>query len=978
MKTKLAHKVVIVITIPVIFQIGLSCSLLNSVRTLDDLQDRASAATKILVLRDQLYVSESNQLLHFGLYRATCNPEYKKKFHEGEQQSKAAFRELFLQWKDDPVKIHILKTAWTEHKLADRFGRFMVEGEKQPTASSLLGGPVAMQLITTTLALNDRGNLHLLFDQIEQSQAQLKLESQEKSAQLNQLLVYGLCASLLVSFGTGLIFSQSIAHRLKKVVDNIKAMENHEIAMVAVDGDDEIFALNNAIIDTDQKIRIAEEFQAQTARIVAQELQKPLDHLSTSLKTLRESGFEDINENGKERLDRSLLEVTRLRTLVRDLVSLDKISRAGWDLEIQKVDLAEIARVAVDTVQDFAHSVNVKIECRLLEVQVMGDPARLQQIALNLLTNAIKFSRTKTTIEIETKIEGAFGQLSVTDHGTGIPEEFQQSIFGKFEQVSRADSTEKGGSGLGLAISRKLVESQSGKMGFDSRLGEGSTFWLRLPFEKSSEAQPENRTLSGALSEPHSSNQKSITFKPAQWKAGLLLVVLPIFVQVATICVLWQVIGSVRNNVTEFDRASQITSYHAKIVNSLVRSTFYSVLYNVEPYPFYKIGLDKEHRVIQQLMSKLQEISQANEKLARNAGELSKLTGEHYELHKEIVEAEQDVKVDRWFGEQTHIETERKFKDLMDPIKDAMEHEAKLVDSNVWAKLDTRKSVESVLLVSLLCTFGASIALGIYMSNRTISRVDRIVENAMRLVERQPLNPPVLGTDELAYVDHSFFDAANRLVQLERFKQEIVAITSHEFRTPLTSLLAKTDLLEAGVFGSLNEIGEQNVAAAKRLINDLIVLITNLLDVEKMLSGKTIVAKSETSIDQILNDTMSNIDLLLDGNSVTVRSTVKDLTGSVDAVRLVQALTAVLTLIVEQAPSGTEIVLDSSQTHTDIHVLITVSEVDRVHQVLDTTSARGRLALDLLRLIVEQHSGALEIGTADSNVLVLVKLFYAV
>src|SRR5262249_38744427 len=136
--------------------------------------------------------------------------------------------------------------------------------------------------------------------------------------------------------------------------------------------------------------------------------------------------------------------------------------------------------------QDFARSVKIEIVCSLVQCPVQGDPARLQQIALNLLTNAIKFSKPKTTIDVATSIEGGFGKLSVTDHGTGIPEEFQQSIFGKFEQALRTDSTEKGGSGLGLAISKKLVESQHGKMGFRSKLGEGSTFWLMLPVDKTS------------------------------------------------------------------------------------------------------------------------------------------------------------------------------------------------------------------------------------------------------------------------------------------------------------------------------------------------------------------------------------------------------------------------------------------------------------------------------------------------------------
>ncbi len=96
------------------------------------------------------------------------------------------------------------------------------------------------------------------------------------------------------------------------------------------------------------------------------------------------------------------------------------------------------------------------------------------------------------------------------------------------------------------------------------------------------------------------------------------------------------------------------------------------------------------------------------------------------------------------------------------------------------------------------------------------------------------------------------FEAGNRLIQLERFKQEIIAITSHEFRTPLTSLLAKVDLIQVGVFGSLNEMGKEIAVGARSTIVFLIVLITNLLDVEKIQSGKTIVVKNLVSLDSIL------------------------------------------------------------------------------------------------------------------------------
>lgn len=974
MKTKLAHKVVIAITIPVIFQICFFWYLLNSVKDLDALENAEREAAQTLMLRDQMYVAESKQLLYYGFYRATRNQEYKDKFRDMELSNQEAFRQLKRKWNGDNVKLHILKIAWLGHKMTDKFGQLMFTEERQHTFSGLIGGPLTIPAISSVLAANDRGNLNLLFDEMERSQSDLQKESNAKEAELKLGLILALIASILISLASGLLFSKSIADRLKKVVGNIKAMESHDKPLVNVAGKDEIEELNSAIVDTDRKIREAEEFQAQTARIVAQELERPIDKLSTSIVELQQDGFESMTDNGKERVERSLLEITRLRTLVRDLVSLDKICQAGWDLDITSVDLAEIARGAVDTVQDFAASVGVGISCNFVECRVQGDPARLQQIALNLLTNAIKFSRRKTTINVVTSIESGFGKLSVTDHGTGIPEEFQQSIFGKFEQAARTDSTEKGGSGLGLAISKKLVESQQGKMGFRSKLGEGSTFWLMLPAGDAAVAI-DTKVVSAPLSPaPEKENEIAPGFRSTLWKKGVMLVVLPIVLQVATIGVLWGVIGAIRDNVNEFYRVTQIASYHSRLVNGIVRGAFFSMLYNIEPYPQYKQGVEIEQKVIAQMLEKINNISQSDKTLAANAGTLTKTVGEHIQMQEEILAANQDASIDPWFGPKTIVETENKANRLLVPLQEALARENKLIEENTLAKLEMRNSVEKVILTSILSAFFMSAMLGALMARGLTSRVQRIVDNTRRLVEKEPLVAPLGGADEIAYVDQSFFDAGNRLIQLERFKQEIVAITSHEFRTPLSSLLAKADLMEAGVFGPLNKKGMEIVVTVKRSISDLIVLITNLLDVEKVQSGKNIVAKGPALVDDILKNTAQNVAELAKDKQVEIQANASELSAEVDATRMVQSLTAVLADITEHAPPHSSIKLDAAQAGNVLAVTIAAPGADCSKESLNSASARGRLAVDLLRLITEQHGGSINIDASESQLLVHVKL----
>ncbi len=971
----LAQKLVIAIAIPVLFQIGFFWFLLDSVRKLDQLEKSEREATQVLMLRDQMFVTEGEQLLYYGIYRATLNPEFARKFRECEFKCDAAYEQLFDMWKDNKVRTLILQSGRSKHKVVAGFGGAMVGTEKQTTMSNLMIGATALPIGQFVMYADEKSNLNRTFNEIERSQDELKKEAQTTETELERLLLIGLAASVLISLVFGLLFSHEITGRLRKVVGNITAMEKHQAAMVPIGGADEIAALNRAILDTDKKIRVAEEFQVQSARIVAQELERPIEQLSTSLVDLLDCGFESINDNGKERIDRSAMELQRLRMLAKDLVSLDKISRAGWDLKIESVDLAEIAKAAVDTVQDFAHSLKIEFVCALSPTLVVGDPARMQQIALNLLTNAIKFSKPNRTIEVETKVEGGFGKFSVTDHGTGIPEEFQQSIFGKFEQANRTDSTEKGGSGLGLAISKKLVESQNGKMGFISKLGSGSTFWLTLPVASSANAASEHATApAGGFLSAGSPVKPSRGFRPTMWRKMLTLVALPLIVQVATIASLWLVVGSIRANVNEFYRASQITSYHSKLLNAMIRSTLYLMVYNVNHFETTLASARKEQWQIVDWLDKLSAVTKSNNVLAENTRDLKRIVKETIDMQNEIIEAPQDANIEKWFGPGVSVKTVRMFNEQGKPLQSAIAYESKLVEGNIFAKMKYRRNVEIVLLVSMLGMFFFSALVGIFMTRRVTSRVQRIVANADRLVAKDPLLEPIAGTDEIAYVDHSFYEAADKLAQLERFKQEIIAITSHEFRTPLTSLLAKTDLMEAGVFGALTKRGKEIVRASKRSIIDLIALITNLLDVEKIQSGKNIVEKAEVSIYEILSRTSDNMAELTEQRDVELRIDADELQIFADRARLVQALTAVLTDIASHAPAQSSINVSAKEQHNQVIVSITAPGGDCSRDSLELTSARGRLAVDLLKLIVEQHGGSVEIKHMAEQLAVEINL----
>jgi signal transduction histidine kinase len=214
---------------------------------------------------------------------------------------------------------------------------------------------------------------------------------------------------------------------------------------------------------------------------VSHELRTPLTSISGFLEMMQDE--EDrLDDTGRQYLNVIRRSTERLYSLVEDLLLVAQIEAKRVELDLEDVDVAELAARAVETMRPAAGEKGVTLELVSDHPPpARGDQVRLTQVLDNLVSNAVKFTDEGGVVTVTVNGDGSSLELVVRDSGIGVPSEEQGQVFTRFFRASTATRRAIPGTGLGLAISRALVEQHGGTISFSSREGEGTTVTVRLP-----------------------------------------------------------------------------------------------------------------------------------------------------------------------------------------------------------------------------------------------------------------------------------------------------------------------------------------------------------------------------------------------------------------------------------------------------------------------------------------------------------------
>ncbi len=234
---------------------------------------------------------------------------------------------------------------------------------------------------------------------------------------------------------------------------------------------------------------ITEQKQAELAKrefvsVVNHELRTPLTSIRGSLSLVVHGVMGEVPEEAMGLLQIALKNAERLGRLIDDILDLEKMEAGSVVIELGPVDVQEEIAAVLESNQQFAEDFGIEFSFSGPDrrIEICADPNKFQQVLTNLLSNAIKFSPSGARVDISVSQLGSNQvRVAVQDYGPGIPKSFQDRIFEKFTRADTSDTRRRPGTGLGLNIARGLTEKMGGRIDFETKVGEGTTFYVDFP-----------------------------------------------------------------------------------------------------------------------------------------------------------------------------------------------------------------------------------------------------------------------------------------------------------------------------------------------------------------------------------------------------------------------------------------------------------------------------------------------------------------
>jgi signal transduction histidine kinase/CheY-like chemotaxis protein len=369
--------------------------------------------------------------------------------------------------------------------------------------------------------------LSSLNDQNEKDRREIERQTDDEideiAAKTNDIVTYSVSALiLLLMFFLVLLYRQV---RIKQHANEKLEQRNEVINKQNL----ELRKMNAVLEDAKQQAEAGLQAKTNFLAMTSHEIRTPMNGIMGMASLLQES---KLNADQRKYVDTIQTSSENLLLILNDILDFSKIEAGKMNIETTLIDLEQLFDEVITIFSKQAQDKNIKLKKQLGNAMIRyfrGDILRIRQVLINLVSNAVKFTK-DGTITLSMDLEELLGKsdeknklarlkFSVEDDGIGISQEKQQKIFESFEQEDTSTSRKYGGIGLGLSISKKLVELMGGHIGLVSEKGVGTTFYFDLSVEIPQDLeneQPINGNTSSRVVKSQSSREDSEAKSPVK------------------------------------------------------------------------------------------------------------------------------------------------------------------------------------------------------------------------------------------------------------------------------------------------------------------------------------------------------------------------------------------------------------------------------------------------------------------------------
>ena len=315
---------------------------------------------------------------------------------------------------------------------------------------------------------------------------------QSLNSEIFSLILRAVLIGFVISIAISLIISKTLLSPIRGMTTAAEAMADGDFSRkIRVESEDEIGILAKTFNDMAKQIETmleelkkAEKLRREFVANVSHELRTPLTSIRTYAETI--SDRHEIPEETEEEFLRVIInESDRMTKIVQDLLELSRFDSGTSVLSIEEFSMERSVRDVYAAIALEAkkrnHELNLELEWKLPDIK--GDRARIEQVLMNIISNALKYTPDGGRIDIYSGSSGANVWVRIEDTGVGIPPEDLERVFDRFYRVDKARTRESGGTGLGLSIAKEIVSMHGGEINIESTPGVGTAITISLPLE---------------------------------------------------------------------------------------------------------------------------------------------------------------------------------------------------------------------------------------------------------------------------------------------------------------------------------------------------------------------------------------------------------------------------------------------------------------------------------------------------------------